>query len=458
MKKLVLLTILLALVTCFPVLAAEKISPELLTEFAATAKDGANQAYSVLILVKDTDRSTMEKPQKRNELLRLLQTRAAVLQKGIIKQLEKVSRSDTPVPVRYKPYWIVNAIALTADQKTITGLAGNPAVEKIIKDQVIPVPVTRPGEVLKSSSGYEWSLEKMRVPELVEKYGLDGSGTVIGQLDTGVDATHPDLAGKILLWKDFTDEPSETPVDENGHGTHTAGTIAGGNASGKYIGVAPGAKLVIARVFASGSTTTSILLSGMEWIADPDGDPETDDAPDACCNSWGGGDSEERREIYQQAIQTWLDAGVIPVFANGNSGPFGRTTSLPGGFLEVIAVGATSKRNRIAYFSSRGPIKWDDVDRIKPDVSAPGAGVKSAKPGGGYQSMSGTSMACPNVTGVVALMKQAAPTLTTEFASRVLQETSLDRGAEGKDNKYGAGIVDALRAVEKLKEIIRLTK
>ncbi len=128
------------------------------------------------------------------------------------------------------------------------------------------------------------------------------------------------------MWKDFTDEPSETPVDKNGHGTHTAGTIAGGNASGKYIGVAPG------------------------------------------------------------------------------------------------------------------------------------AGVKSAKPGGGYQSMSGTSMACPNVTGVVALMKQAAPTLTTEFASRVLQETALDRGAEGKDNKYGAGIVDALAAVEKLKEIIRLTK
>lgn len=458
MKIGMILGIALSLFICFPFnVEAGTLGTELAAEFSA-AGSKSGDIYDVIVLINNPENAAPDGVLTRGELLSNLMARARISQQPVLEQIQAVEGADGARVVDYRSLWIVNAVALTADRDTILAVTENPAVKKIVLDKPIPLPKTWESAAVRSSSAYEWSLENMKIPEVVEQYGLDGSGVIVGHLDTGVDDSHPDLAGKVINWKDFTAEPSETPVDTNGHGTHTAGTIAGGSASGKQIGVAPGAKLVVGRVFATGSTSSEILLAGMQWIADPDGDPATDDAPSMCCNSWGGGDSPERREIYKQAVQTWLDAGVIPIFANGNSGPWGRTTGLPGGFLNVISVGATKKNNKIAYFSSRGPIKWDDIDRIKPDVSAPGSGVKSAKPGGGYQSMSGTSMACPNVTGLVALMVQAAPSLTTEFASRILQETALDMGAEGKDNKYGAGVVNGLSAIENLKEIMRLTE
>ncbi len=458
MKKGMILGFALSLLICFPFAATAGIlGTELAAEFAA-AGSKTGDIYDVIVLINNPENSHPDGVLTRGELLTALMTRARISQQPVLEQIQAAEGADSARVVDYRSLWIVNAIALTADRSTILSISKNLAVKKVVLDKPIPLPKTWESTAIRSSSAYEWSLENMKIPEVAEQYGLDGSGVIVGHLDTGVDASHPDLEGKIVNWKDFTAEPSETPVDTNGHGTHTAGTIAGGSASGKQIGAAPGAKLVVGRVFATGSTTGEILLSGMQWIADPDGDPATDDAPAMCCNSWGGGDSPERRELYKQAIQTWLDAGVIPIFANGNSGPWKRTTGLPGGFLNVISVGATKKNNKIAFFSSRGPIKWDGIDRIKPDVSAPGSGVRSAKPGGGYTSMSGTSMACPNVTGLVALMKQAAPSLTTEFASQVLQETALDMGSAGKDNKYGAGVVNGLAAIEKLKEIMRLTE
>ena len=123
----------------------------------------------------------------------------------------------------------------------------------------------------------------------------------------------------------------------------------------------------------------------------------------------------------------------------------------PGGFPHSFAVGATDSSDEIAYFSSRGPIKWRGESYVKPDISAPGVRVLSAKPGGGYQLMSGTSMACPHVSGLAALLKQVTPALGVSEIEELLTETSEDFGDEGKDNIFGKGRANIKAAVDYLK-------
>ncbi|MBW7874964.1 MAG: S8 family serine peptidase, partial [Candidatus Cloacimonetes bacterium] len=274
----------------------------------------------------------------------------------------------------------------------------------------------------------------------------------VGVLDTGILKTHPDFGDRVLLTKDFISSYADNDSnDGQGHGTHCAGTIGGSNTSGRAIGVAPEASFVIGKIFNdSGSTTMSAILNAMQWIADPDSNPATDDAPRVVSNSWGGGQGTVQSEKPRwTAVQTWRDLGIVPVFAAGNSGPSMGTMSVPGGYPHSFAVGATNKNDGIASFSSRGPIQWEGFGSvIKPDISAPGVDVYSAKHTGGYTVMSGTSMATPHVAGVVALMLQANPDLSVDRIESILMETSLDLGAEGKDSVFGQGRMDALRAVE----------
>src|SRR5690606_36189086 len=102
-----------------------------------------------------------------------------------------------------------------------------------------------------------------------------------------------------------------------------------------------------------------------------------------------------------------------------------------------FAAGATDSSDKIAYFSSRGPITWSGVQYTKPDVSAPGVGIISAKPGGGYQSMDGTSMACPHVSGAAALLYAINPDYTVAQVKHLLKDTAQDLGAPGHDNNFG---------------------
>ncbi|MBX9768738.1 MAG: S8 family serine peptidase, partial [Bdellovibrionales bacterium] len=244
------------------------------------------------------------------------------------------------------------------------------------------------------------------------------------------------------------------PVDGHGHGTHVAGTISGQNASGTHIGVAPGVKLIIGRILDdNGSGTWAGILEGMQWIADPDGDPKTDDAPRLVSNSWGGGAASATKNPEDEALCKatigWEKLGILPVFAAGNSGPKPKTVLLPGACPNVLTIGATDSADVIASFSSRGPVVWKSGTFVKPDMVAPGVKVKSSIPKGQYAEWSGTSMATPHVAGVAALLYQVKPNMTVTEAKKYLTESADAKPVNPLDpnNEYGSGRLNALKAV-----------
>jgi subtilisin family serine protease len=205
----------------------------------------------------------------------------------------------------------------------------------------------------------------------------------------------------------------------------------------------------VARVFDSkGGTTNEILLAAMQWVVDPDGDPETKDGPRLVSNSWGSNDSSNK--FFWEVVQSWVDLDILPVFAAGNNGWLGGKVGTPAAFPHSWAVAATTNTDGLAYFSSQGPVAWDGAPLMKPDIAAPGNGIVSCSHTGGMVSNSGTSMACPGVAGVVALMYQADPSLTVEQIRLFTEETSKDLGTEGKDGKFGSGLIDAYAAVSKV--------
>ena len=340
--------------------------------------------------------------------------------------------------------WATNALIVRAEPAVLDELAHDPAVASVTADTIVPLPkVTQEPVDTKLDDGeVVWSVQKIGAPD-VWAQGLDGTGVTVGLVDTGADGTHPDLAGKIVAFHDFIGT-STTAIDGQGHGTHTAGTIAGCGKGGKKTGVAPGAKLIVARVFSEQGASTADLLKAMQWIMDPDGNPATNDAPRVCSNSWGSNSQTDKS--FWNVIAAWRAAGIFPSFAAGNAGPRPSTVGIPGGYPISFAAGATDSSDGIASFSSRGPISWDGVSMIKPDVSAPGHKVISCKDGGGYWSLSGTSMACPHVTGLVALMLQGNPSLKIEEIETILRDTSIDLGAAGNDNDFGRGRIDAKKA------------
>ena len=342
-----------------------------------------------------------------------------------------------------RTYWLVNGAAMIASEETIAHMAKHEGVRTIELDEVVTLLPTRIEEGAPRGK-WTYGLEKIGIPQVRKDYGFLGTGVRVGVIDTGCDIGHPDLAGKVVAFKDCVDGKTES-YDDQGHGTHCCGTIAGGNAGGTHIGVAPEVKLVVAKALnKQGSGYNSWLMDAMEYMADPDGNPETDDAPAVVNNSWGSNGNDTS---FVPAVKAWLALGIFPAFAAGNSGPFKRTVGIPGGYLESFAVGSTSSWDWASMFSSRGPVTWDGVDHVKPDVAAPGSSIYSAKAGGGYTKLSGTSMACPHVAGVIALLYQAKPDITIDEVKAALETTAKDLGDDGKDNTYGSGRINVPAAL-----------
>jgi bacillopeptidase F len=191
------------------------------------------------------------------------------------------------------------------------------------------------------------------------------------------------------------------------------------------IGVAPGAKWIAVKAFSNGGTSNDVdLLEAGEWILAPkdaEGNPHPELTPDVVNNSWGGGPGLD--EWYRPMVQNWRAANIFPVFAAGNFGFKGEgSVTSPGNYPESFAVAATDDHNALAWFSSRGPAPYDEM---KPDVSAPGVDIRSAVPANNYELMSGTSMAAPHITGVVALLKQANASLTIDQIEEILFNTAI---------------------------------
>ncbi len=276
--------------------------------------------------------------------------------------------------------------------------------------------------------------------------GLDGKGVTVAVLDTGIDATHPDLAGQVTAQRTFT-EGAEDDRDRVGHGTHVASTIAGtGKASGgRYRGVAPGAKLLDGKVCVDRGCEESWILAGMAWAA-------AEKRADVVNMSLGGPDTPEVDPIEQAVNDLSARHGTLFVISAGNSGADASVGS-PGSADAALTVGAVSKKDQLAGFSSRGPRVGDDA--VKPDITAPGVEIMAARsthsdlptaPVEGYTSMSGTSMAAPHVAGAAAILAQQHPTWTPQQLKTTLMGSAKPAAKTGVFAQ-GAGRVDVARAV-----------
>lgn len=363
------------------------------------------------------------------------------------------------VTARVRRFWLVNAVALQATADDTRRLAADPAVASVALDPSVrlmddPTPVVEPLITSYPDPGQgTWGVSAVNAPAVWRDYGIQGAGVLMGSIDTGVDATHPDLAGKVGAFRDFVNGRT-TPYDDSGHGTHTIGIMVGGASKGVPIGVAPGARVVVAKaIAASGAAPGSNLLAAAQWMTDPDGDPATADYPQVINNSWSATDPND--PWFHAIIKVWVALGIVPVFAAGNSGPTAGTVGSPPAYPEAIAVGATDQTGQVASFSARGLVVWQNLDGsgpaagtvlVKPDVVAPGVTILSTV-GGGYLAYSGTSMAAPHVAGVAALLKQANPTLGAADIAQILRQTATDIGPAGADPAAGAGSVNALAAV-----------
>jgi hypothetical protein len=270
--------------------------------------------------------------------------------------------------------------------------------------------------------------------------GYTGTGVKVAVLDTGVDAAHPDLAGRELVEKNFTADPDNT--DLVGHGTHVAATIA--SAGAKYRGVAPDSKILDGKVCVVNGCAESWILDGMAWAAEQ--------GADVVNLSLGGTDTPEVDPLEAAVNALSAQYGTLFVVAAGNSGG-AETVGSPGSADAALTVGAVDRDDRIAPFSSRGPRTGDGA--VKPDVTAPGVEIVAAKSstgqigtpvGDGHVAMSGTSMATPHVAGAAALLVQQHPDWTgAQVKAALVASAKPTTGLTAYDQ--GAGRVDLTRAI-----------
>ncbi|WP_431968237.1 S8 family peptidase [Actinacidiphila sp. bgisy160] len=280
--------------------------------------------------------------------------------------------------------------------------------------------------------------------------GFDGTGTRIAVLDSGVDTSHPDLAGQVVEEKNFSDSPDVG--DHYGHGTHVASITAGTGAKsgGKYKGVAPGARLLNGKVLGdSGSGSMSQIIAGMEWAVA--------EKADVVNLSLGAYDSPEIDPAEEAVNRLSAESGTLFVIAAGNNGELGAgTIGTPGSADAALTVGAVDKQDHLAPFSSTGPRVGDGG--IKPDVTAPGVAIGAAAAhdsflGGvapsvadGYIALDGTSMATPHVAGAAAILVQQHPDWTGEDIKDALVSSTTSGGYTAFEQ--GSGRIDLRKAIK----------
>jgi serine protease AprX len=379
-------------------------------------------------------------------------SRAARLQ-GVIRALQAttnatqgplnsllISRQNQGLVQKFEAFWVFNGFSVTATSTVFDELARHPDVLSITSDDIQVVPV---------ASAPEANISVANAPALWDQ-GFSGQGVVVANMDTGVDISHPDLAGRWRggsnSWFDPYGQHLTTPIDLNGHGTWSMGIMVGGDAGGISIGVAPGAKWIAVRIFNDrGRSTSTAIHQGFQWLLDPDGDPNTPDAPQVVNNSWTYG-SPGCYLDFEPDLQALRAAGILPVFAAGNGGPGSNSSYSPANNPSAFAVGATDNNDQIYAYSSRGPSACGGSTSSFPEIVAPGVNIRTSGLYGTYYTDSGTSFAAPHVAGGLALLLSAYPDLAAADQENALIHTAVDLGASGPDDVYGYGRLDLLAA------------
>jgi subtilisin family serine protease len=408
---------------------------------------------------------------------------------------EKAQRTQGPIlewlrerNIEHQSFYIVNAILVKGTRTIAAALAARPDVARVEGNPRIQNDLPRPEAVDEASpqSGRPVAIEPgvqyTHAPD-VWNLGFMGEGIVVAGADTGIRWTHNALKPHYRGWDgqnadhdynwhdsihDSVGNPcgndSPFPCDDQGHGTHTVGTMVGDDGAGNQIGMAPGAKWIGCRNMDANTGTPARYIECMQWFLAPtriDGsDPDPTKAPDITNNSWHCPPAEGCSfDSLQAAVEAQAAAGIMMCSAAQNAGPSCSTVENPPGIYEATySVGALNTgTDTIAGFSSRGPVTADGSGRIKPDISAPGTGTRSCfnTSDTAYTNLSGTSMATPHIAGAMALLWNAVPSLRHQLTdsrdalnnSAVHLSDTQCGDAGPPNNVYGWGRVNILAAV-----------
>ncbi len=476
----ILLPFLLALLIGFPSASSRPRSagPDLWPKIEpAVLRAALQERQAMTFIVHLRQQADLQAPdqtaslvERRRAVVSALQATAQQSQAGLVTYLQQAQ--TTGQVQAYQPLWITNAVVVTGDRDALFAIAARPEVAIIRENRVhhlenpspgcpapatsdeppaysTELPATSFQQQATSGRSPEWNIAHVGADQVWNVLGIDGRGVVVANVDSGVDWQHPALytryrgyvpAGPVnhaAHWHCSTDEGLIYPADNHGHGTHTMGTIVGLEG----IGMAPGAKWIAVKAFnRQGIGYDAWIHDAFQWLLAPNGDPAL--APDVVNNSWGNDNGSY--EAFRDDVRALRAAGIVPVFSAGNNGYYGAgTIGSPASYPESLAVGATDADDVVVSFSSRGPSSWG----VKPDLVAPGVYIRSSTPGGGYAVYQGTSMAAPHVSGLVALLRQAQPTLSVTATIYAITSTARPLGTPVPNNNTGWGRIDACAAV-----------
>jgi subtilisin family serine protease len=395
-----------ALLLLAAVAAAASATPLISSSLKATLSKG--KTADIMVIMKGSTNSVLAAVETQNfvntntkatHLYQELNRFTAEKQRDVLSILSKLRTG------KVTPFYITNRISVAgATEEVLAALSAREDVEEVREAKVIhleDVVVESESEI----QALEWGVAKVRAPAAWAA-GFTGAGVVVSNIDTGVRHTHEALRAGYRAEYGWFDPytGSQEPIDQNGHGSHTMGSIAGRNGTG----VAQGSHWIACRGCDTSSCTEPALIGCGEWTFCPtlaDGSaPNCDMRPHLSSNSWGGGNDDP---FYDEVINMWNSVDILPIFAIGNSGPGCRSANSPGDRPNVISVGATNDVDAVASFSSHGPNL--SVTRIKPEISGPGVNIRSCGFRGDalYAVLSGTSMATPHVAGAAALLLES---------------------------------------------------
>ncbi|MGI5188509.1 S8 family serine peptidase [Promicromonospora sp. CA-289599] len=398
---------------------------------------------------------------------------AEASQKDAVAELEAAG-------TEYTSHWATNAILVEDGSLDLAkDLAADTQVLEVRPrthyEAPDPVETTGAANEAAAAAGPTWGIAAINADDLWNE-GITGDGIVVANIDSGVDGAHPALSGQYRgageadpdAYNYFSVDGRQDPHDNNGHGTHTMGTMVGGTVQdgggvNRAVGVAPGAEwIAAAAASAGGGLTDAALIASGEWILAPYDQgsanpvPDTTKRPHVVNNSWGADFSTD--PFMEDIVTAWEAAGIFATFSNGNAGGLGcEAAGSPASRTVNYAVGAFAQSGKIAEFSSRGP---GQSGTVKPDIAAPGVDVLSTLPGRKSGFKAGTSMAAPHVAGAVALLWDAEPDLVgnVQATRTILDGTAHDvndpscGGTADDNNVWGEGKLDVLAAYEMAQE------
>ena len=426
--------------------------------------------------------------ERRDFVVNSLKNQAKFTQSDLLNYLNSLEINGLVEDIR--PLWIVNSVSCHAQQSLIDEISLRSDVMAVYQVEEFQLPEDENVAIAaERCDGREIAENILKVnADQVWELGYTGEDVLVALIDTGVRLDHADLQGR--LWDGGAEYPNHgydfyshdnDPSDTNGHGTHVAGTIVGNGASGTQTGVAPGAKIMVLKVFhgTDNLTEPTMWVEAMQFALEHGADVMSmslgQPLPDAAV-----------KLMMRQACDNTLAAGVVASVCAGNSRQIQMLAPVPyniwspgdcppphlhadqmvnaGGTSCVICVGAVDFNDALGSFSSEGPSTWSNVSQyndypyltgsttniglIRPDVCAPGVNIKSLdfNTTNGYCLKSGTSMATPCVTGTIALMLSKDHELTPEQIDEILERTAVPLSAH-KSNDFGSGRIDALAAV-----------